>query len=361
MKVFKGWKGILTCILITAMVLPGAALAAGKIDPERPVSLTISCQTDGGSGLAGEQFDIYRVADLNAYGEMTITEDFREYAENIKITGKNDEAWRTLASTLEGYVQQAAYQGSLKPVDSGRTDAQGNLTFPTSSGSALKQGLYLVVGHYFVQGGYSYDPAPFMILLPDLDMEKNQWVYDVSAKPKQESGIVISPPTYISKKVLKVWNDSGKEALRPAEVTVHLLRDGKVYDTVKLSAANSWKWSWDHLSAGYSWNVVEEVSGDYKVEITQEGITFVVKNTYDETNPDKPEIPVIPEDPDVPLGPGNPDGSVDVNEPDVPLGPKLPQTGMLWWPVPALAALGLLLLGAGILYRRREEEEENRA
>ena len=199
-----------------------------------------------------------------------------------------------------------------------------------------------------------------MILLPDLDMEKNQWVYDVSAKPKQESGIVVSPPTYISKKVLKVWNDSGKEALRPAEVTVHLLRDGKVYDTVKLSAANSWKWSWDHLSAGYSWNVVEEVSGDYKVEITQEGITFVVKNTYDETNPDKPEIPVIPEDPDVPLGPGNPDGSVDVNEPDVPLGPKLPQTGMLWWPVPALAALGLLLLGAGILYRRREEAEEER-
>ena len=70
---------------------------------------------------------------------------------------------------------------------------------------------------------------------------------------------------------------------------------------------------------------------------------------------------MIPEDPDVPLGPGNPDGSVDVNEPDVPVGPKLPQTGMLWWPVPALAALGLLLLGAGILYRRREEAEENRA
>ena len=361
MKVFKGWKGILTCILITAMVLPGAALAAGKIDTDYNVTLTLSCRGQGDSGLYGQQYEIYQVADLNAYGEMTITEDFKDYAENIKITGKNDEAWRALASTLEGYVRQAAYQGSLKPADSGRTDAQGNLMFPTSSGSALKQGLYLVVGHYFVQGGYYYDPAPFMILLPDLDMEKNQWVYDVSAKPKQESGIVVSPPTYISKKVLKVWNDSGKEALRPAEVTVHLLRDGKVHDTVKLSAANSWKWSWDHLSAGYSWNVVEEVSGDYKVEITQEGITFVVKNTYDETNPDKPEIPVIPEDPDVPLGPGNPDGSVDVNEPDVPLGPKLPQTGMLWWPVPALAALGLLLLGAGILYRRREEAEENRA
>lgn len=33
---------------------------------------------------------------------------------------------------------------------------------------------------------------------------------------------------------------------------------------------------------------------------------------------------------------------------------KLPQTGMLWWPVPALVCGGLLLIVAGLVVRRRQ-------
>lgn len=180
----------------------------------------------------------------------------------------------------------------------------------------------------------------------------------------QAKDITLSPGLEIE--VYKAFKDANGNtlALQPGQFQF-LLQDGKVYDTVQLSASNNWRWSWDELSDGYSWNIVEEVSGDYSVAITQEGITFVVKNTYIE-EPEEPEEPVTPEKPDKP---GKPDDSVNVDDPNTPTGsndlkdpngPKLPQTGMLWWPVPAMAALGLLFLGAGILYRRKESAEEER-
>ena len=126
MKQKRGWKIILACFLILTMLVPGTALAAGMIDTGHAVTLTLSCRGQGDSGLYGQQYDIYRVADVDPYGELTVTKDFEAF--NVNITGQNDDAWRNLASTLEGYVLQASSQGSLKPADSGRTDAQGNLT-----------------------------------------------------------------------------------------------------------------------------------------------------------------------------------------------------------------------------------------
>ena len=36
---------------------------------------------------------------------------------------------------------------------------------------------------------------------------------------------------------------------------------------------------------------------------------------------------------------------------------KAPQTGQLWWPVPALAASGLLCFGIGLMIRKKNDEE----
>ena len=48
------------------------------------------------------EFDIYQIATVNEYGEYLTTSQFETF--NVNITGKNDEAWKTLASTLVGYV-----------------------------------------------------------------------------------------------------------------------------------------------------------------------------------------------------------------------------------------------------------------
>jgi hypothetical protein len=51
-------------------------------------------------------------------------------------------------------------------------------------------------------------------------------------------------------------------------------------------------------------------------------------------------------------------GSVDNPEPLPTLSGSLPQTGQLWWPIPILVAVGLVLIIIGIIRRRNFEYEE---
>ena len=65
----------------------------------------------------------------------------------------------------------------------------------------------------------------------------------------------------------------------------------------------------------------------------------------------EPQLPpVVVPDPDVPLGPVEPvepeEPGEEIPDPEVPLV-QLPQTGMLQWPVPVLALVGILLFSTG--------------
>lgn len=335
MKIKKKITAVLCSLMAALLLLPVPALAAGSIDTGREVQLTISYQ-DGTTSLSGAVFDIYRIAAVDATGELMPVSPFDQF--NVDIRGKNDAAWKALASTLEGYVLRDA----ITPTSSGKTNAQGLLTF-----SGLEQGLYLVLGHRHTQGGRIYDAAPFMVLLPALDEDANDWLYDVIVNPKYDSRPEPDKPDEpdedtITRKVLKVWADKGHEKDRPQEVIVQLLRDGKVFDTVTLNAANNWRYTWDGLDDRHTWTVVEKELKDYTVTVTREGVTFVVTNTYTEDIPDEPAptTPPTPTTPDTPNTPGK---------------PALPQTGQLWWPVPLLLAVGLLFLVLGLLRRRRSE------
>ena len=317
LKTYKRIFAALLCVLSVVSFSNTRAFAAGRIDTGHEVSLTISYQNEK-TPLTGAKFDIYLVATVNEYGEITVTDDFKQF--NVNIEGENDEAWNTLASTLEGYVLWSG----IKPADSGMTDKQGIVLFPNKS-ETLKQGLYLVIAENHTQGGYIYEAVPFMVMLPSLDKEANDWNYDVEAYPKHNSKTLGPIVVGLSRKVLKVWDDDGHKNERPKEITVCLLRDGKVYSTVVLNESNNWKYTWDDLDSTYKWNVVEKDPGEYKVTVTQEGVTFVITNTYN----------------------GN-----SLSSPDNPSDSKLPQTGQLWWPVPVLVMIGLALIIFG-LFRRK--------
>ena len=322
-----------TLVLLAAVLclLTSVAQAAGSIDLTRKPTLTLTCR-DGKTALSGAKFSIYRVADADETGELTVRSEFDEF--DLDIRGKNDRRWREMAQTLESYVLRR----ELTPADSGKTDKTGMLTFPTQ-GKTLAAGLYLVIGERHTQGGNDYDAEPFFVLLPTQDLENNEWVYDVSANVKFGKTPVPDDGDTVTRKVLKVWDDDGAEDSRPQEITVELLRNCKVYDTVKLSEKNNWRYTWLDLDADARWSVTEKTVSGYTVSITREGITFVVTNTK---KPDRTDTP------DTPVKPSNP------SKPSSPAKPTLPQTGAVWWHVEALALSGLVFLILGALDRKTE-------
>lgn len=362
MKTYKRIAALVMALLIGVTLAPAGAFAAGPIDLSRELKLSVQYM-DGETALSGANFDLYLVAESDVNGKLTATEEFAGF--NVKIEGRDDEGWRTLASTLEGFV----LKNGLAPLDSSKVGSDGLARFP-GEGKTLKAGLYLVLGQRHVQNGYRYDPSRFMVMLPATNMEENSLVYDLNVEAKFDATVISEPKppvtpgvdptvTTIDRKVLKVWEDEDYTEFRPPLVTIYLLRDGEVFDTVELKESNNWRHTWKNLDDSYSWTVTEEELADYTVEVELEGITFVVTNTILEDILDE-ETPQgeAPEG----MKPGRPGGDGDelleLPDEEVPLAPALPQTGVLWWPVMPLACLGLLLIAAGLGLRRREESDE---
>lgn len=69
--------------------------------------------------------------------------------------------------------------------------------------------------------------------------------------------------------------------------------------------------------------------------------------TTNPNDPSNPYDPSNPSDPNNPDNPDNPNNSTDPNATTNPSGEKLPLTGQLNWPIPFLAAGGLLLFALG--------------
>lgn len=327
-------------LLLVLLLLPVQVFAAGPIDTEQKAELTIVYR-DKDIPLANVDFELYRIASVAPSGELTVLEEYDEY---IGVLPTHDaEQWMALAFTLEGYVRRDRHE----PFDSGETDKDGILTFPTGK-KPLEHGLYLVLGEQCWRRGYDYEAQPFLVMLPTIDVEKNEWVYSVECNVKFEKVPEVSGDEKddVTRKVLKLWEDEGHENVRPVSIEVELLCDGKVYDTVTLSAANNWRYTWRGLDEDHDWVIVEkEIPDDYFVLASKEGVTFVLTNYFEEPPPGTPPPPGEPPPPDTPPPPEGP-----------PPEPPLPQTGQLWWPVPALLAAGLLLIVFGLIRRRGEHE-----
>ncbi len=273
------------CILLSALMLllmlPLQVLAAGVIELDRDVALTISYK-DGSTALSGAEFSIYRVADVDAYAysEFTLTEEFT--ASNVSVNNLDSSEWRDAANTLAGYVQL----NGIEALDSGSTDTDGMLTFPSDKSIIIKPGLYLVIGQKHTQNNTVYTAEPFLVSLPALNEIENDWDYIGTASPKYAEKPIVPiipdiPEPDVDRKVIKVWDDEGYEHNRPDHVIAVLLRDGVPYDSVVLDEDNDWTHRWTGLDADYTWTVTEkEVPDGYTVSIRKEGITYVITNTY---------------------------------------------------------------------------------
>ena len=324
------------------------ALASGQINTGADVSMSLRYTGKKGP-VTGASFHVYHIADVTEHGDYIIKDKFKTYP--IAFHNLTQDDWQKLATTLKGYV----WKDQIPEFDSGKTDKDGALTFP-SAGVSMKPGLYLVLGDTRVIGSYTYYATPFLICLPGNDIAGGQTVYHLEVAPKYRWDY--DPPgrpepSRISRKVLKVWNDEGNESARPDSITVSLLRDGTVFDTVKLHKGNNWRYTWSSLSKGYNWSVVEEEVPGYTVNVSQEGITFVLTNTSTSDQPENKEEHTQEEEENELFVLGEVEDATGNFHLAV-----LPQTGQLWWPVPIFICLGFVCMIIGAISRRSSYEED---
>ena len=313
-KMKLGTAALLLLLSLSALMLsPAYAHAVGggsSPSTEGPdsIMLTVYCQYEGYVG-ADCEVSIYRVASFDEDGIITPVAPFDSYS--ISWDGADSATIRAVANTLEGYI----LRDGIAPTDFGKADESGVITFPKTVPS-LESGYYLVLIESFVEDDAAVESLPVMIPLPYAD-GSGEPDYQPIITPKFEV-MPLEEPVRIE--VVKLWEGENPNA--PKEVEVQLLRDGEVFDTVTLSAANSWRHTWEDLGAAFEWDVVEKtVLEGYEVLIEKSLHTVSIVNTY------------VPEE----------------DTPD----PKLPQTGALWWPVPVLMLAGLGLFFVGVMRRAR--------
>ena len=235
--------------------------------------------------VSNMQVSLYRVADEN----YNLVDAFSHYSIDLKQDVQG------AANALENRILMDGIEADA----SNSSDSSYKASF-----TGLETGIYLVVGKEVFQDGVFYMPQVSLVSLSgDLSVDLK---YETSVKPSRIH-------------VLKVWKRDSKKS-RPKSIEVCLLRsDGIVVDRVVLNSDNQWSTTWDHLSTLYTYRVMEtSVPSGYKESCSREKDTIILTNT------------------------GNYTDKVEDKKDE-----ELPNSGQLWWPVPVLLFVGLVLFGLG--------------
>ena len=197
-----------------------------------------------------------------------------------------------LAALLAVFVEGKGIQSTRLVTDSSGKASVGTLPL----------GLYLVKQTAAVNG-YALC-KPFLVSVPA--QIENALVYDVQAAPKTD----IEKLTNIT--IKKQWNID-RHSSAPSSVTVALHDNGKLIGTFTLNAANNWEVNLENMPASDGYTVTEQnVPKGFTATYSKNGNCFIVTNSS-----------------------------------------TLAQTGQLVWPIPLLAAMGMLLLALGIVILRK--------
>ena len=261
--------------------------------------------------IPGATFEIYRVGAMSESGKLVLSDKFKSYPVDLNAHGEDTSPQ---AAVLYAYARK----DGIAPIDTAVTNESGHAVT-----DSLTDGLYMIAGQPFEYEGYIYQTKPQLILLPQNDIETGEILKEPILAMKFSSEKKNDTPT--SRKVLKTWNDNNSKN-RPKSLTVHLLKNGKIHQTVTLTEQNQWRYVWNDLDANAQWQIVEDVPSGYYVEVEQEGKTFLLTNTAKTLEP-KPTEP----------------------EPTKPGGGKIDQTGMILWPVFLLAGCGMMFIVIGIV------------
>ena len=221
-----------------------------KIDENKEASLTIEFIDVDNNPLPNASFSVYKVASIKDTGNFTTSSKFID--SSISYDYEKQEEWDEELNNLLDYVKDknVSYDFILTTDESG-----------IATKSNIEKGLYLISSEPYVVGAKTYTPQSFLISVPNMTVQ-DEWEYDVKIYPKYAYDVDLTK--IVDKKVIKVWNDKGKEKYRPQSITVQLFKDDELYEEVVLNQDNNWEHTWNDLDDTYKWEVKEEnISDDY--------------------------------------------------------------------------------------------------
>lgn len=233
------------------------------------------------------------IVDFNEKGSIEIT--LVEKNDNVKIEGaeltiyKVTDAYEENHNLFLKYVSElSSCNVSLEDLESASVTSNIEKCIPSDYNGISKLtnqdgyvkydnldlGLYLIKQTNKVDGFSKIDS--FLAMIPkEID---NSWEYNIKATPKTDIIRVMDI------NVRKVWNTSNNNTNHgvnlPKSITIELLLNDEVVDTVKLSNENEWKHTWIDLPKSDSYIVREiNVPKGWTVTYQKEDNSFIVTNT----------------------------------------------------------------------------------
>ncbi len=316
---------IVLCLLFFTLFLPKVS-AKTLVDLDKKANLKIEYLKN--KSVAGVEFKLFKIANIDEKLKYSFTDEFKSYG--MYLCPENEENLSECASALAAYAKRDKIKATLLD----KTTEDNTVAF-----NNIDVGMYLVTAENVNLDNRIYRHKPNIVILPNVLNERAVYNlfehsnYTFSEMNKEEK---------IYRKALLVWEDKGNEESRPESIEVQVLRDGTLYSSVKISAQNNWRYSWGPLSNSHEWTIIQkDVPRDYIFTMDRKGRTFVLKNKY---------APCLAKE------------SSDLGEryfakkghSDKKVDKILPKAGLLWWPVPILVCLGVLLFGIGIFNNIKE-------
>ena len=300
---------LLSIVMLSALLFMEVS-GETRVDKDRPCILTLTFAPED-LKASGVKFKAYKVASVTDSYEFSVEPEFENQEITKLLENPDSQSYSLIASTLSGII---ASDSSLKPYSAAITNSSGTAVF-----GDLKVGLYLIIGEVYKGEKAYYTPQNFMVSLPERSSD-GLWNYDIFAETKWEKRL---RDDILNLKVLKVWGDSAENLHANDNVTVELYENGKLYSTQILNKNNNWSYEWKNLNIGASFTVKEKDIEGYISSVERKEDCFVITNTPKEA----------------------------IKKPA-----PIPQTGLLWWPVPMLISVGILLIFVGAYLKRKGEK-----
>lgn len=338
-------------------------------------TLTLICECKD-KPVKGLEWSLYRIGSFD--GEKIILEG--EFAKlPVDMSDLSASGLAASASTLKEF----AFVYKYKTTDKANSKKDGSVELKFD-----EAGAYLIAAPVYKDGKETFVPTPAIFIL-DPEKEPETTIYP---KIKKDAVLTGEIQRY---QLVKIWENDENQPLKPNEIVVDIYRDFKYYETVTLSEANNWSYSWEeeHYS---EWSMIErKIPEGCAVIYRENGRQYVVVNTYVpdfvfdwELNFPPPVVEeltttVTEETTTTTSYTSTIDGGVTSESTSTTetststttttttstkktsttkrtTTSKLPQTGQLWWPVPVMAVGGLVLIatGARIISGSKRDEDE---